>query len=91
MDPEAWLAYQLLPPRGREGAVLAFRRPESPMTSATSQLRGLDETETYELECADTGRTWREKGRDLATVGLSITADAPRTSRLLFTRLVTRA
>jgi alpha-galactosidase len=88
MDPEAWLAYQLLAPGGRDGAVLAFRRPESPMVSATFQLRGLDETETYELECADNGETWRAGGHELATTGLAIAADAPRTSRLLFTKLV---
>ncbi|MFH1572053.1 MAG: hypothetical protein ABIL09_28945, partial [Gemmatimonadota bacterium] len=85
-DPAAWLAYQLLVPGTQEGAVLTFRRPESPMAGATYQLRGLQTAGQYELEDADSGRTWQAAGRDLMTAGLAIAIDTPRASRLLFYR-----
>jgi alpha-galactosidase len=85
-DPAAWMAYQLLLPGKQEGAVLAFRRAESPMTAATFQLHGLKGDARYELEDADQGQTWKATGRELMEKGLPISTDAPRTSRLMFYR-----
>lgn len=84
IDPGAWMAYQLHIPGKQEGAVVAFRRAESPMTAASFQLHDLRLTGGYEFEDADTGKTWRVTGRQLMTKGLAITADTPRTSRLMF-------
>jgi alpha-galactosidase len=89
-DPTAWLAYQLLLPDQQEGAVLAFRRAESPMTAAHFQLHDLDATANYEFECADSGQTWRTTGSELMNRGLAIAAEAPRTSRLLFYKKAAR-
>ena len=88
IDPEAWLAYQLLVPGTQEGAVLAFRRAESPMAAATYQLRGLDPAGIYEFDDADSGTTWQATGKKLMAKGLAIFATAPRTSRLLFFKLL---
>lgn len=90
-DPTSWSAYQLYDRGRQKGAVVAFRRPESPMVPAGFQLHGLEASATYELECADTGRRWPASGQELATVGLALTADAPRTSRLLYYGLLARA
>lgn len=87
IHPEAWIAYQLLVPEKGEGAVLAFRRGESPMASACFQLCDLQADATYELEDADGGRTWQTTGSRLMTKGLPISTDTPRTSRLVFYRM----
>lgn len=84
INPESWLAYQLLIPGTGAGAVLAFRRAESPMTSATFQLHDLQAKKKYELEDTDSGRTWHETGKKLTAKGLSISIDTPRASRLVF-------
>ena len=62
------------------------RRAESPMTSASFQLRGLDAAASYAFECADGGETWTPAGSELMTKGLPISADIPRSSRLVFCR-----
>ena len=84
LAPEAWMAYQLLLPERGEGAVLAFRRTESPMPSANFQLHSLKAEGEYEIEDADSGRIWHETGAQLMTKGLAILIDTPRASRLLF-------
>ena len=84
IDPQAWMAYQLLSPAKQEGAVLAFRRAECPMTSASFQLHGLDAAGVYTFECADSGKSWQVSGQELMTKGLAMSLDTPRTSRLLF-------
>jgi alpha-galactosidase len=86
-DPTAWLAYQLLIPTTGEGAVVAFRRPESPQTAATFQLRGLPDG-IYELEDADSGETWQATGECLRTRGVTICLPTPRSSRIVFYHLV---
>jgi len=84
IDPEAWMAYQLLVPGKQEGAVVAFRRAESPMASASFQLYDLHAKSKYELEDADSGKIWRATGMHLMTKGLAISIAAPRDSRILF-------
>ncbi len=84
IDPQAWMAYQLLLSARQEGVVLAFRRAESPMTSASFQLHGLNAASMYTFECADSGKSWQVSGQELMTKGLALSLDTPRTSRLLF-------
>ena len=81
---DAWMAYQLLDFEKQAGAILAFRRSESPMTCASLQLQGLEPAGIYRFECADSGQVWLATGSDLMTNGLAVTADTPRLSRLLF-------
>jgi len=78
------MAYQLLLSARQEGVVLAFRRAESPMTSASFQLHGLNAASMYTFECADSGKSWQVSGQELMTKGLALSLDTPRTSRLLF-------
>jgi alpha-galactosidase len=85
-DPAAWLAYQLLIPDKQDGAVLAFRRAESPMAAASFQLHGLQQTTNYQILDADSGRALEATGRELMTRGLAVSLDEPRSSRLLFLR-----
>jgi alpha-galactosidase len=86
MAPESWAAFQLLLPETGEGAVLAFRRSESPIPSANFQLQGLCPDRDYECEDADTGKTWRMAGKELMDSGLPLDIGTPRGSRLLFYR-----
>ena len=88
IDPEAWMAYQLLDPGNQEGALMAFRRAESPMTNACFQLRGLQATGEYAFEDADSGEIWQVSGRELMLKGVPIAIDTPRISRLVFYGLV---
>jgi len=81
---DSWLAYQLLIPGTGEGAVLAFRRAESSMTSSSFQLHDLEAQGEYELEDADSGKIWRSTGSHLMTNGLGISITTPRDSRLVF-------
>ena len=86
INPDAWMVYQLLLPGKEEGAVLAFRRAESPMTAARFQLHDLRADDTYEFEDVDSGKIWQAQGSHLMTKGLEISMAAPRESRLLFYR-----
>ena len=83
-DLDSWLVYQLILPETQEGAILAFRRPESLMTSGCFRLHGLDVAATYLFEDADNGRTSQARGHALLHKGLDLTLDTPRASRLLF-------
>jgi len=85
-DLDSWLVYQLIMPEKQEGAILAFRRPESPMSSGCFQLRGIDTAGTYTFEDADTGQTEVAGGQELAEKGLALTLETPRGSRLIFYR-----
>jgi len=85
-DMDSWLVYQLILPEKQEGAILAFRRPESPMTSGAFQLKGLDAVGTYTFEDSDTGLTEDVGGKELAEKGLALTIETARASRLVFYR-----
>jgi hypothetical protein len=58
------------------------------MASASFQLHDLQVAGQYEFEDADSENTWQVTGRQLMTEGLAITADTPRTSRLLFYKIL---
>jgi len=83
-DLGSWLVYQLILPEEQEGAILAFRRPESAMTSGCFQLRGLDAAGTYTFEDADGGPTLEAGGQGLMEKGLPLAIETARASRLLF-------
>ncbi len=85
-NPDAWMVCQLLSSAEQEGAVLAFRRAESPMTLGSFQLHDLDEEGTYEFEDVDSETTFQASGQELMEKGLVLSIDNPRTSRLLFYR-----
>ncbi|MEI6970318.1 MAG: alpha-galactosidase [bacterium] len=82
---DAWMVMQFDRPDMGEGVVLAFRRQDSPFVSADCQIRVKADAE-YVLEDADTGRTWRQSGRELLEHGLRLTIETARESRLVFYR-----
>jgi len=84
MVPEVWSVLQLHLPASDKGAMLVFRRSESPLTVASFRLQGLSPEHNYEFTDADTGEVFRLPGRQLLDSGLPITMALPRTSRLLF-------
>jgi len=86
-DQNSWLVYQLILPDKQEGAILAFRRPESPITSSCFQLRSLDAARTYTFEDADGGQDLKAGGQELMEQGLVLSIATPRASRLLFYNL----
>ena len=88
-DLDSWLVYQLILPEKQEGAILAFRRPESPMTSGCFRLQGLDAAGTYTFEDADGGPTLEASGQELMEEGLPLAIETPRASRLVFYRKAT--
>ena len=87
INPEVWMVYQVHLSNKQEGAVLAFHRSESRMTECRFQLYGLQASELYKFEDADSNKTWEVRGAELMSTGLEISLDAPCTSRLLFYKL----
>lgn len=81
--PEAWSVLQLHRPDLDAGALLAFRRPESPVCAATYQLQGLRTDRTYVFTDVERGAVTRLTGRELRTAGLPLTLAEPRSSCLL--------
>lgn len=84
INPDVWMVYQLLLPEKGEGAVLAFRRDQSPMTTGSFQLYGLKTASQYEFQDADSGKTCHETGAVLMAEGLKISIGDPRESRVFF-------
>ena len=83
-DPGVWNVLQLHRPADNTGAILAFRHSESPQTAGSYRLQGLDPARDHVFTDADTGDTCQFTGRQLLDIGLPLTIDTPRTSRLLF-------
>lgn len=81
-----WFAYQLHRRDLHRGAVVCFRRDESPLVEACFRLKGLDSAANYLLEDADSGHSWTKSGADLADEGLSVRIDSVRQARLIHFR-----
>ncbi|MCC7492667.1 MAG: alpha-galactosidase [Fimbriimonadaceae bacterium] len=79
LAPDTWLAWQLHRRDLRAGAVLAFRRAESPLTTALLPLQGVDLALTWQLDDPD-----GPAAAELTAAGLQLHLPAPRTSRLVF-------
>ncbi len=89
LAPDTWMAWQLHRSDLDEGVVLAFRRPESPLETASFDLRGLGTGAEYDFEDADSGAQWRASAGQLAKPGLQITIPERRQSRMLFYKRIT--
>ena len=74
LNNNAWLAWQYDRPELAEGAVQAFRRPESVEESVRLKLRGLEPDAHYVLTDLDSGHMQRTTGRELMEKGLLATA-----------------
>ncbi len=73
-DPSdhAWMAWQFDRPERGEGLVQAFRRSNSPLSSAQFELHGLEADARYEITNADEPGTQTLTGRELMQKGLNI-------------------
>jgi len=85
-----WLVYQCDRPDMKQGIVLAFRRQDSPYTQARLKLHGIDVKKRYSIENVDTGLVTEVSGDELASRGLVITVDQPRSSAVYKYRPVSR-
>jgi alpha-galactosidase len=82
-SPKDWTVYEMHSPELHGGFVMAFRREESDFEQGSFRLKEL-QAGTYELEDADTGRTWQEDAAKLMQCGLSLHLPDRRSSRLIF-------
>jgi alpha-galactosidase len=85
-DYDVWAAFQMHRPDLGEGLLLAFRRKDAPFISADFRLQGLDPAAEYELQDADTGKTWQQTGKELRERGLRVTMEKTPESGLVFYR-----
>ncbi len=83
---DAWQVSQYHRPDLDAGLILAFRRPESPFTTAELRLAGLEPQGEYEFEDADGPALPGRTGAQLAAAGLTLMLAEPRSSRLIFYR-----
>jgi alpha-galactosidase len=81
-----WFAFQMDRPDLGEGVVVAFRRPEAWAVSGDFRLQGLAPDAEYELQDADTGKTWKQSGNELRERGLRMTLETAPESRAVFYR-----
>ncbi|RPJ03532.1 MAG: alpha-galactosidase [Candidatus Aminicenantes bacterium] len=68
---DVWAAFQWNRPEEGDGIVMAFRRPQSPVSTIEVKLGGLDESADYEVTYDDYGITVVKNGRELAA-GLTL-------------------
>ncbi|MCL2517554.1 MAG: alpha-galactosidase [Oscillospiraceae bacterium] len=83
MCDTTWCAWQYNRPENGDGIILAFRRPESPMSAAGFELKGLDKG-SYMFTDADTGEEVIANGCDK----LNVVINEKRSSRLIRYRKV---
>lgn len=83
MAEDSWAAWQFDRPDLGAGAVLAFRRPQSPYQDARLNLKGLMPEAEYEFHDADTGTVTRLTGKQCLEEGLRVAIDAKPGSALL--------
>jgi alpha-galactosidase len=76
LSQQDWCAWQMDRPDLGEGMVIAFRRQDSPFTSAAFPLRGLEPQALYAIEDLDSGTVTRATGQALQETGFTVTIDA---------------
>jgi alpha-galactosidase len=84
-DDSHWAAYQMHRPDLNLGMIVMFRRGQSPYSSISANLGGLDAGAQYELQDMDTGTKTVRSGKELSQNG-TFTIDKPGESRLIFYR-----
>jgi alpha-galactosidase len=83
---DVWLVMQYHRPDLGEGMVVAFRRKDAPFFGADFRLQALDPAAEYELQDADTGKTWKQTGKELRERGVRVEMEQAPESRLVFYR-----
>lgn len=83
ISSEAWSACQLERKDLNMGAILIFRRAQSPYTAATFKLHNLDASSSYELTDIDSSLKRKYQGEFLMKEGLEIKIDISPASMIL--------
>jgi alpha-galactosidase len=71
-NERTWMVFQFDSPEKRGGAILAFRRSESPDDSRPFKLRNLDRGAIYEVTDVHSGSLIRRRGAELMDEGVPI-------------------
>jgi alpha-galactosidase len=71
-ENDVWMAWQFDRPQAGEGMVQIFRRPESPMVSASFKLQGLESAGRYSVTNLDLPGSHEMTGRELMKKGLVV-------------------
>jgi alpha-galactosidase len=74
-DETTWMAWQWNSFDGSAGIVQAFRRQQSPFSSATFALHHLKPDATYVVEDLDSHRRFQISGKDLIQKGIDVNID----------------
>jgi alpha-galactosidase len=82
-----WLAYQMNRPAEGDGIVLAFRRQDAQDGSITINLRGLDDTATYEVTDSDSGTVVKLTGSQLKSGYILKIAEKPGSALIRYKKL----
>lgn len=82
---DVWAAVQYNRPENCDGMVQAFRRENSPYSTAFLRLRGIDESKSY-VFCDIDGGEFSVSGRELCENGLRITVEQKRKAKILLYR-----
>jgi alpha-galactosidase len=72
VESDVWCVYQLYRKEINRGALLAFRRKESPFSAGRFKLRGLAADGKYEFTDIDSGRQRQFTGRELMETGIEV-------------------
>lgn len=82
LDDGGWEIQQFDRPENRDGILVAFRRPQSPLETARLFLRGVQPERRYRLVSEDTGEMLQFTGQELLETGFAITLTQPRSSAI---------
>ncbi len=87
-DSDVWCAYQLHRDDLKRGAVVVFRRENSPYSVGTFTLSGLQQDCRYELTDVDTQIKSIRTGNDLTEEGVEITIPNKRQAIIILYSLL---
>lgn len=81
---DSWCASQYSRTDENDGIVQVFKRPKSPYTTASFELRGIKSDKTYQFTDADDDSVFEVSGECLLKEGLTITIKETRVAKLYF-------
>ncbi len=85
---DAWLAFAMFLPDKEEGVIIAFRREKCPLSAIVADLQFVDSNKKYAFEDADSGEVTTLEGAEIEKNGYTIRADEPRTSKVIYFKVV---
>lgn len=81
-DRKAWCAYQYNRPENEDGIIQVFKRPNSPYTSASYKLKGLNPDNIYIIEDIDTNEKFELSGKHIMETGFDVTIKEERVAKI---------